>query len=450
MNQNIKEIRRTLSLATPMIMGQLATMAMAMVDAAMVGRGVGTESLAALTFALNYTHIPYICLFGMVTATSVLVAEAYGAGARERIAETLRHGIFLCILLSVVVGLVVVGLYTQLEHFNYLMQPPELIPLAQPYMILYSCAFMVALIFACFRSFCEAQDRPWIPLAVLGSAIGLNAFLNWIFIFGRLGFPKMGLTGAGLGTLLANCTALLVIVILLFRNRRLGLDRASFLRLDIKRSLLKKILGLGLPSALQIAVEVGAFAAAAMMMGALGAAPLAAHHVTLQVAAFSFMVPLGMSFAVSIRVGQAAGSGDFVRVRRIGTGAMVLIAIWMLLAAVVIMAARHQLPLAFSDDPVVIALASQFLVFAALFQVFDGLQAIALGSLRGLQDVKVPAGGILLTYWCFALPLAYVLGFYFKYEGQGIWCALLIGLGVASTWLLLRFRTVTARKLKVM
>ncbi len=429
-----------------MIIGQLSAMSMGLVDAAMVGRGMGTQHLASLTFSLTYLHIPMVALFGLITATSVLVAQAFGAGRKDELADVLRHGLVICAVLGGgVILLMNIGV-RQLHHVNYLGQPPELVPLAQPYILFYSMSFVLHLLFACFRTFCEAQNRPWLPLFVMIAGIGLNVLLNWLFIFGNLGFPKWGLMGAGFASMVASFFLLVALASTMLRISAYNLSAQRLFQITFQKENFRKLLSLGLPSSAQIALEVGAFTMAAFMMGWIGAAHLAAHHVTIQIAAFSFMAPLGMSFAVGIRVGQAAGASDPAAVRRIGISAVIFIICWMTAAGVIIISFREALPLIFSKDPQVLELAASFLFIAALFQIFDGVQVIALGALRGVSDVKAPVIIVLVSYWMFALPVAFFLAFILELGGQGVWWGLLLGLALVAPVLLIRFLKVSRLK----
>ena len=441
----LRETLQTLNLALPMILGQLGGMAMAMVDAAMVGRGLGTPSLAAVTFAVNLTHIPFVSAFGWVSALSVLMARAVGEGDQAQAKAALRHGL-------VFVGLYGVGLivgvsvgFPCLGWLGNLGQPEAIMPLAGQYLPWYVGALALTLLHACLRASWEARNRAWIPLLVQASAVGLNALLNWALIFGHWGAPRLELTGAALATFVSSLYSLVVLAWLTHRAGWMALGRRAWGRSAWTRPLFASILRIGGATYLQIFGEVGAFSCAAIMLGWLGAVPLAAHHITIQIASLSFMVPLGLSFAVSIRIGQAMGRKDPEAVRRVGIGSQGFVALWMLGMAWVILGSRDLLPRFFSSDPAVQLLAAQFLAITAFFQLFDGLQVVTLGMLRGMMDTRIPTLTCLVGYWLICLPLGYVMTFHTNVGAVGVWWALLIGLGFSAVGQMLRFAWLSAR-----
>lgn len=442
------EVRKTLILAFPMIIGQLASMAMAITDAAMVGRGAGTQSLAALTFALNFVHIPYISLWGIVSAASITLAQVYGAKQYQRMPEVLRHGMVLAVGVALVFisGMLVFYQFLPVLPWKpWLGQEPEIVRMAEGYLYCYSAAFITYLLGGSMKGACESQNRPWLPLWVMAGAIALNVLLNWVLIYGHLGAPALGLTGAGVATLLSNICFVIAMVTMVTRKKTLGLPFREVFKPELRWKEMRHLIDLGLPTSVQIAMEVGAFVVAAMLIGSISPVSLAAHHITLQVAAFSFMVPLGMSFAVSIRVSHAAGTGDMQAVRRIGVGALFLVAGWMVIAALLIMTLRYRLAGFFTTDPAVLRIAVGFLAIAALFQVFDGVQSVGIGGLRGLRDVRVPTVFVIINYWGLSLPLAYLLGFPLGYGGMGIWAALAMALALAAVAMTARFWVMSGR-----
>lgn len=441
------EIKRTLTLAFPMILGQLGAMSMHWIDAAMVGRGVGTIELAALAFSGSVAHVFLIMGFGLITTISVLTANAYGARRQEGLSEVMETGWLVCFVYSATMALLMTLVIDPFASFavHWLDQPALVVEAARPYLVLYFWAFVPILAFSALRAFSEAQDRPWLPFLVLVVGLAINAGLNALLIFGLGGFPRMGVAGAGLATLLAQSFMLVTMAVVVLRSGRFPID-ASILRLRrISGPFLRKFLSLGIPSSLQIFFEVAAFSAASILMGRFGAIPLAAHHICIQFAAMTFMVPLGLSFAASIRIGQAAGVGDVARIRRIGFSSQLFGFGIMLGFGLLYLLLRQGLPPVFTDDPAVSSLAASLLLIVAFFQVFDGLQVMSAGSLRGLQDVRVPTFLLLFCYWVVALPAGAILGFSLGLGPSGIWLGIALGLGLAALGLTMRFAIVSKR-----
>jgi MATE family multidrug resistance protein len=268
--------------------------------------------------------------------------------------------------------------------------------------------------------------------------VGLNAFCNWVLVFGHLGFPALGLIGSGCATLFARLVAVLAIAIwlrfsgdfsALRRARWSGWERARFARL----------LRLGLPAGVMLLFETGAFGASALMMGWLGAVPLAAHQLALSCAALTFMVPLGLSLAVSLRISRAHGEGRTAAARAIGLGALFAGLLAMLTFAGVFALAGGPITRALTSAREVSRLAAELLLVAAVFQVVDGAQVIGVGALRGLTDVRVPAALTFAAYWLLALPLGYWLAFHTRLGPRGLWVGLAAGLAAAALSLILRF-----------
>ncbi|MFA5257855.1 MAG: MATE family efflux transporter [Opitutales bacterium] len=449
MSGYIKEIRETLKLGTPMIIGQLTTMAMALTDTVMVGRGVGTDALAAMAFALNFMNMPLIGLYGLALATGVDVARAYGGGRSGDLPKILQHGLVICFFASVLVVGVMCVAFWNLYRVDFLGQPPRLIPLAKPYVLYYGAAFVFQLLAGNCRAYCESQSRPWLPMVVVMGSILLNALLDWMLIYGTLGLPKMGLRGAGLATLISAMAQLFILIAVIIRNGRLHLTLNRLLHLELERAFIRRHLALGLPAALQIGLEISSMSIVALIVGKLGAVTLAAHHVTLQVAGLAFMVPLGLSFAVSIRVGQAAGAGNGELVRRVCNSSLVFAMAIACASSFLLLSFRHLIPQIFTKDIAVVGMVSSFLVVAALFQLFDDVQCTAMGALRGLRDVKLPTWIMVLNHWIISMPLAWLLCITLGMGGIGAWIAMAIALALSATFLTLRLvRVYSAVRLK--
>ena len=423
----------------------LAGLLLLLVLVLLLAISVGTIELAALGFSVNFVHIPGVAGFGFLSALSVLVAQTYGAGRKSDCSEVLRHGVVLMALLGLAIVGIVLLLYRLGPSLGYFGQDPEVFRAAGVYIPFYACGFLFVYCGGSFKSFCEAQDFPWPPLLLLLGSVGLNIFLNWLLIFGNWGFPALGLQGAGIATALANFCSMSAMALLVLNAPRFAIRARSFFRSRLSPARFHRHLGLGGPTALQVFFEAGAFLISALLIGVISARDLAAHHVAIQMAAFSFMVPLGVSFAVSIRVGQALGRSDTPAIRRIAITSQMIVLSTALVAATLFVSFNDSLPRFFTDDPEVAAIAAGFLLVTALFQIFDQQQVGALGVLRGLGDVRIPTLITLGAYWCACLPLSWLLGFHTSLGALGIWIALTIGLCLAAIALNLRLVLITRR-----
>jgi len=430
-----REAKATLVLAVPMMAGQLSQMLMSLIDAAMVGR-VGVVPLAAAAFANSLLAVPMLVAIGLLTAVSVQVSQAHGAGRREDIGEVLRHGLVISVILGILLGGLIWLVSFHLTGFG---QSPEVAFAARRYFIIIGASFLPMLLTLTLKQFSEALSHPVPPMIVLISSVVLNAMLNWILIYGQLGAPALGLEGAAWATLLARTASFLALLAYVRRARRFdGLAPARWMwPLRVARAI--SMLRIGGPAAGMLLLEVSAFSVAALMVGWLGAAPLAAHQIALSCASTTFMLPLGISLAVSIRVGQAIGANELARVRTIGLSAFALGVATMAVCGLVFALAGGPIARAFVADAAVSALAARLLLAVAAFQMFDGLQVVASGALRGLSDVTMPMIFCVVAYWLVELPAAWLLAFPLRLGPLGVWLGLALGLACAAIMLAARF-----------
>lgn len=439
MSQYLREIRPTLALAVPIIVGQVSQMLMGITDSVMIGR-TGTVPLAASAFGGNVFGVFYVVGIGLMIPVAIFVSRARGAGRPEECGEYLRHGLALAAGFGVLETLVMAALGAQLHWFQ---QPPEVLAVVNPFFLLIGSSITPVLAYLALRQFAEAMGRPWVPMFIMLGGVGLNVFLNWVFINGHLGAPAMGLAGAGVSTLISRALGAWVIFEWLRRDpgMRAAWPRRWWARLSRER--LREMLKLGLPTSGILFFESGAFAAAAIMMGWLGAVPLAAHQIAISCAATTFMVSLGLSMAAGMRVSAAVGAKETARLRPIGFSALGLGGVLAAVFMVFYLAAGRTVAGWFVEDAAVVALAAQLLVVAALFQFFDGAQVIGSALLRGLTDVKLPAIITFVAYWLVAIPGGYLLGVRGSFGAVGIWSALAAGLALAAVFLGWRFARLT-------
>ncbi len=435
------ELRPTLALALPITVGQVSQILMGLTDSAMIGH-VGRIPLAASAFAGSVFGLFFIVGTGLLVSVSVLVARAHGAGCPEECVRWLRHGLAVALAVSVLEAAAMVVLSRQLHGLG---QPPEVVAAVNPFFVIIGASLVPTFLFQVLRQFSEATGRPWQPMLILFLCVGLNAWFNWIFIFGHWGAPALGLTGSGCATLLAR--SLSVAMIWLWLRRRpewRGHRPRTGANAGISRAGLREMLQIGVPAAGQLLFEAGAFTAAALLMGWLGTVSLAAHQIALSCAAFTFMFPLGLSMAASIRMSQALGAGRRGALRRIGFGALGASTAMMSAFALIFALGGAAIARGFTGDPEVASLAARLLLVAAIFQIFDGAQVVGAGALRGLADVKVPTVVTFVAYWLVALPAGYLLGFPAGLGAPGIWAGLAAGLACAAVLLATRLARTTA------
>jgi MATE family multidrug resistance protein len=436
-----RELRPTLGLALPIIVGQVSQMLIGLTDNFFIGR-VGRVPLAAAAFTHGVFGIFYVVGIGLLLGAGVYAARDHGAGDEAGCATWLRHGRLLAAAVGLAAFAIMAVLSTQLQRFG---QPPEVVAVVRPFYFLIAASFVPALIFQVQRQFAESLGRPWVPMAIILVDVALNAGLNWVFVFGHLGLPALGLVGSGIATLLARTMAVAAIALWLRCSREFAPVRAAPWT-GWRRARFIELLRLGVPAAGMLLFEAGAFSAASLMMGWLGTVPLAAHQVALGFAALTFMCPLGLSIAVSLRLSRARGEGREAALRPIGFGALAAGLAMMIGFALVFAAAGRLLTGTVTPDAEVATLAAQLLLVAAVFQLFDGGQVISVGALRGLTDVRVPTIITFLAYWVVALPAGYLLAFHTRLGPMGVWTGLALGLGCAAGLLGWRFHLLTAGK----
>lgn len=434
-----KEARLTLTLALPIVVGQVSQMLMGVTDSIMIGR-LGAVPLAASAFAGGVFSVFFVLGIGLLMPVAVFVSREHGAGNDRASASWLQHGLALAVVASGVEILAMLGLA---GAFHRMGQPPEVLAEIDPYYTLIAASVLPALAFQVFRQFAEALARPWMPMIIMLAAVALNIGLNWILIYGKLGAPALGLAGAGWATLASRVAALVAIVLWLRRSPGFrGVMPATWVA-GLHLARVREMLRIGVPAAVMLFFEVGGFMVAAVMMGWLGAEALAAHQIALSCAAFTFMFPLGLSMAVGMRIGKAVGEGRREVLRPIAFGALGMSCALMSVAALAFGWGGEWLARGFVNDAAVVALATRLLVVAAIFQLFDGAQVIGAGALRGLSDVRVPAVITFIAYWLLAIPGGYVLGLHTSLGPVGIWAGLAAGLAVAAVLLAMRFLRLT-------
>ncbi|HEU4679296.1 MAG TPA: MATE family efflux transporter [Terrimicrobiaceae bacterium] len=432
--RSLSENRHTLALAAPIVAGFVGQMLMGWADTIMVGR-VGVVPLAACAFAGTVLAVPMVFGFAVLSSVSVRASHAFGAGHNRISGEALRGGL----LLGICMGIFIAGaIHAATPLLPLLGQGEEITNAARNFLIICGWSVVPVFVTTAAKNFCEALSRPWVPFWIVMGGVLLNIALNWVLIYGNLGFPAMGLEGAGIATAVARLLVAVVLIgyVLLAPGLSRSLPAAWFgpgLGTELRR-----LLGIGLPSGGLHLAEVSGFASGSLMMGWLGPGALAAHQIAITCAATTFMIPLGLSQAVSVRIGQARGASEEDRYLPIVVGAWGMTLTVMAVFAVVFVGAGNVVASWFVANTAVTALAAQLLLIAGLFQIFDGIQITSSGALRGFEDTRTPMLIGVVAYWLVALPISYLCAFKLGVGPTGIWFGFVAGLAVASGALVAR------------
>ena len=421
-----------LLLAIPVVLAELGWVTMGLVDTLMVG-GLGPEAIGAV--GIGSSLFLGVCIFamGLLLGLDTLVSQSFGARRVEDCHRWLVHAVVLSVLLTVPVMLVLRFLSSALGAWGL---NPAVLHLLRPYLDVLTWSVLPLLLYSSFRRYLQGMGVVRPVMVALIAANLVNLFVNWLLIFGRLGAPAMGVRGSAWATVIARigmAAVLLGVILHRERGKRPGLF-ATPLRIELAR--MRRLLALGLPAASQVTLEVGVFAAATALAGRLAPASLAAHQIGINIVSFTFMVPLGIASAGAVRVGQAVGRHDRVGAARSGWTALLFGTFFMSCAAATFLLFPRRLVSAFSPDAAVIETGVALLFVGAIFQLFDGVQGVATGVLRGLGDTRTPMLWNLAAHWFIGLPLGYALCFVAGYGVIGLWWGLSTGLIICGVALL--------------
>jgi MATE family multidrug resistance protein len=426
------ELRPMVTLAAPVVVAEIGWVAMGLVDTLMVGP-LGPEAIGAVGVGSSLFIGVVVFAMGILLGLDTLVSQAYGAGRFDECHRWLVHGAVLSLVVALPVTLLLFGLSSLLGRWGL---DPTVLALTRPYLDVLAWSVLPLLLYATFRRYLQGMGVVRPVMIALVSANVVNVFINWVLIHGKLGAPVMGVRGSAWATVIARIVMagyLGVVIVQRERGRRPGLFETSP---SIDWSWVRRLLMLGVPAASQITLEVGVFAASTALAGRLAPISLAAHQIAIHIAALSFMVPLGVSSAGAVRVGHALGRRDPVAAERAGWTALLLGAGFMACTAAVFLVIPRSLMGAFTRNEGVVQLGVSLLAVAAVFQLFDGIQGVATGILRGLGDTRTPMIWNLIGHWFIGLPTGYFLCFGFGRGVVGLWWGLSIGLIICGAVLL--------------
>ncbi|WP_323757795.1 MATE family efflux transporter [Roseivirga sp.] len=433
---------KTINLAYPVMLSQVGHVTVGIVDSIMVGQ-IGTEALAASSFANNVMMVFLMFGIGMSYGITPLVAQADGEGDRNKIMRLLRHGIVLCLGTSLV--LVLSG-YLLSFGFGSFSQPEEVIRLGKPYFYVILFSMIPMMLFQNFRQFAEGLSITKPTMFITIGANLINVLFNYLLIYGKFGFPELGLIGAGWGTLISRIFMAAGMILYVGKSQRTKYYREAFKIFNITAAYFKPMLKIGVPSGTQFVFEVSAFAGAALLMGKMGVVPLAAHQIALSLVSLSYMMATGIAAASTVRIGNQVGRRDAFNLNRAGNTSFMMALIFMACCSVVYIVFHNFFPTLYIDDPEVIRIAGSLIIVAGFFQLSDGVQVVGLGSLRGMSDVRVPTVITFVAYWVLGIPVSYLFGFVLGFGPEGVWYGLLTGLSIAAITLFIRFKVLAKRK----
>lgn len=431
-----KEASQTLRLAFPIIIGELAQMALHIIDSAMVG-AIDYKQLAATALVINGVNIPFIFGIGMTISVSQMVSMANGRGDKKAVSHYLFNGFVLCAVTAIIISLSLVAGKNVLRHLG---QDPVVVEYAIPFLHLIALSLIPMLLFMTLKQFADGLEQTRLAMILSLLSMPVNIFLNWLLIFGNWGFPRMELLGAGWATLITRILMFIALLLVVLKGRHfrqyIALRKTEW---HLNGQTMKELLGIGVPSSLQIGMEAGAFAVTGILIGTIGAVEQAAHQIALSCAAFTFMVSLGLSQAGSIRTSNSFGRSDWPKIASIGKSTILTAVGYGIFCALLFVLFRNQLPILFTRNGDVQAMAAMLLLMAGIFQISDSTQAIGAGLLRGIKDVKTPTVLIGIAYWVIGIPAGYVFANVLKMGAMGMWLGLILGLTFASVFLQTRF-----------
>jgi MATE family multidrug resistance protein len=439
-----------LSLAYPVILGMLGHTLIGIVDNFMVGN-LGSTELAAVSLGNSFIFIGMSLGIGFSTAITPLIAEADAENDDKKIRTTFHHGLLLSTILGIAIFILIVLAKPIMRLMN---QPEAVVDLAAPYIDWVAFSLIPVIIFQGYKQFADGLSQTKYSMYAIYLANVVHIFFNYVLIYGVWGFPKLGILGAALGTVISRIMMVIFMHYILRKNDAFKRYFKNFSFKEIRKSILKKIINLGLPSAMQMLFEVTLFTAAIWLSGSLGKNSQAAKQIALTLASSTFMVAMGFSVAAMIRVSHSKGMRDYKQLITVARSIFLLAIMVEIFFGLVFVIFHNYLPHLFLnmtdasqqlDNTEIIFIASKLLLVAAVFQISDGIQVVVLGALRGMQDVKIPMYITFVAYWIVGFPISYFLGKHTDLGATGIWIGLLAGLTAAALFLYIRFARLTKK-----
>ncbi len=436
--------KRNLKVAIPVMLTQAGQVSVHLADNIMVGR-LGTTELASVSFANSIFILGMVFGIGFTQGLTPHVGQSYGKGDHDKVKALLGNSLFLNIITTFILT---IAMTLAAIFMNSMGQTENVVKLGRDYYDIVLFSMLPFLLFFGLRQFSEGIGITKYAMYITLTGNLINIFLNWVLIFGHLGFESQGVKGAAIATLISRIFMLTAFIFAFYKLKCYGRYVNFNFRKVIDKVILKKILKTSVPLSFQNLTEITAFSLSAVMIGWLGEVSLASNQVAMSMSSFSFMLALGVGAAATIRVSHQYGYGDYKSMRMAGFAAVHLSSALMAICGILYVIFRSNIPEIYSTDPQVIELASKLLIVAALFQIFDAVQLSSLACLRALADVKIPLILSVISYYLVSLPLGYFCGFTLKLGATGVWIGLLLGLVFAAVLFLLRFNKISREMIK--
>ncbi len=418
------------------MISQLGHIFVGVADSIMVGQ-LGTKPLAAVALGNSIFAMIMVFGIGLTNGLTPLVARSDGKRQTHVPGVLLRHSFWLNLVSAVSLVAVILSI---IPFTKYMGQDLEVLKLAIPYLIIIGVSLIPMMLFMTFKQFAEGLSDTKTAMILTLCVNVINILLNYALIYGKMGFPELGMAGAGWATLIARIIMMVLMWLYITRHKRFEKYELGLRVRHYRQKILRRLLQVGVPTGLQYIFEVSAFSLAAIFAGAINAVALAAHQIAINIASVSYMAVTGLGAAATVRVGNQAGKNDIPNLKTASQTILYMALAWMGFSGLVIFFFRNQLAGFYTDDPAVLELAAKMLIVVVVFQLSDGLQNVALGALRGLTDVKVPTFITFAAYWMLTLPLAFLASRAPEWGAMGIWYALAFGLTISSLLLWTRFQ----------
>lgn len=433
--------KKNLTLAVPVIFSQIGQVTVNLTDNMMVGH-VGTTELAAASFAINVFYIGMLFGLGITMGLTPLVGQSFNAQKPELVSGWLKNGMLVHSVSTILLALVMSSVVFFMGHMG---QRPEVVKAAIPYYLLMVASLIPMLMFFSIKQFFEGIGNTKIAMVITIIANLVNIGLNYILIFGKLGSPALGLNGSGIATLIARLMMpfLFILIVLKMPAFKVYFDTALKAHFDFAK--MKRMMSVGLSIGMQMVIEILAFSFGAIMLGWISKEGLAGHQVAIGMASMTYMISFGMASGTTIRVSHAFGERDRNELKRILFASLHLVIAFMSIMGILFIVLRNYLPLLFTSDPKVVAIAASLLIVGAFFQIFDGMQVVLLGALRGMADVRIPMFIAFFSYIVVSLPVSYLFAFILHFGYPGVWVGFVFGLSTAAVLFGLRLKTQLSR-----